>query len=277
MKLYRSFLENGHFQKMPDAPLRLWLYLLLRVNHRPGAGCQPGEAWVSYQIIREECCYAGRPPWANSTISEALEWLEREGYIKRIKAKNGLGQKLRVTHWERYQGFACSDGQQVKGEVPLQEPQQVPLHKQEGKEGEEDILSPPASEKPPKPSRKSTPKAKKEPDPFNVAAQPLVDRLDKWLKAHNTGGVGEWSVAVKMTANALKGKGGPPIPVEEAERALAWGTRHHYWKPKILAGGPKLLREVWADWKQGGTGPQGGNRYQDHTQTQPTGKSLFED
>lgn len=285
IKLYRSALDNGHLQ-MPDQCWKLFSYLLLRVNHKPGAGCQPGQGWITYRMIQEGCCDPDKPPWAHSTISRALEYLEGknptgERYIQRLHTRKGAAQRLSLINWDKHQGESSSVPQEVPLEVPQEVPLEVALEKQEGEEGKEVISSPPAAEttKPPRqrqPRKEKVTKEKETPDPFNVAAQPLVQRLDTWLKAHETSGVGEWPAAVKMVANALKGKGGPPIPAEEAEQALVWGTKDPRSRLRLLSVGALALRDVWAAWKSGGAPAYSSNRYQDHTKIEPTGKSLFE-
>jgi hypothetical protein len=116
IKLYRSLSDHGHLQ-MPDKALKLWIYLLLEVNHTPNARCASGEGWITYRRIRESCCDPAGPQWSDHTISKALDYLENGGYIRRIKTKVGAAQRLRVLNWHKYQGQSSADRAEVGAEV----------------------------------------------------------------------------------------------------------------------------------------------------------------
>lgn len=130
---------------------------------------------------------------------------------------------------------------------------------------------------PEKPATDKT-RSKKEPDPDNKAAKPLVEALDTWLKTQGKPGVPsgkQWGGQVSIAANAIK-SGAPP---EELQSALKWGFTHGHWAPKLMAYGMKVLKDVWAEWSlKGRAGPSasGPRAYQSHftpkTETQtPSG------
>lgn len=116
IKLFRSLADHGHLQ-MPDQALKVWIFLLLSVNHTPNAGCAAGEGWITYRRIREACCDPSRPQWSDHTISKALDYLERNGYIRRIKTKNGAAQRIRIVNWHKYQGQTSALTAEVRAEV----------------------------------------------------------------------------------------------------------------------------------------------------------------
>lgn len=100
--LWRSLYLNGHFHMPPNA-FKIFIFLLLRVNHSPTQGCNVGEGWIDYEEIRRYCSEKGRGKMSNATISAALDYLERRGYIKRYREKNGVAQKIRVVNYRKYQ------------------------------------------------------------------------------------------------------------------------------------------------------------------------------
>lgn len=93
---------NGHFQMPPNA-FKIFIFLLLRVNHTRTQDCDAGEGWIDYEEIRRYCSEKGRGRMSNATISAALDYLERRGYIRRYREKNGLAQKIRVVNYRKYQ------------------------------------------------------------------------------------------------------------------------------------------------------------------------------
>lgn len=160
--LWRSLVNNGHL-KMPEIPFKLFIYLLLQVNRYPANGCDIGEGWITYRMIKEACCKPDKQ-WADSTISRALDYLEGknndgpggrpEVYIKRIRTKKGGPQKISVLNFWKYQSLASSFMQEVgrsaeatadKGysqtSCTKQEPPLAPaLDKQDKKEEEEEAM-----------------------------------------------------------------------------------------------------------------------------------------
>lgn len=136
IKVYRSMVDHGHLQ-MPDNTFKLWIYLLLTVNHKASNGCAPGEGWITYRMIREACRTDGQPPWADSTINRSLDYLEDHGYIKRIHTKRGGPQRIRIVNWAKYQQDSSSMTQEVPQEVLQEAPQEPALEKQQCKEGQE--------------------------------------------------------------------------------------------------------------------------------------------
>lgn len=116
-------------------------------------------------------------------------------------------------------------------------------------------------------TRKPSTATDKTPDPHNQMAQPLVQKLDAWLKAQGAQGVpgDAWGRFVSITAKALKGgAAGAPIPAEEAEQALDWAMGDRYWRGELLSYGMSILRKVWGKWKTGDRGPaRKGNQYVD--------------
>ena len=116
IKLWRSTKENGHLQ-MPDSAYKLWSYLLLQVNHVKRAGCEPGEGWITYQMIRDACCPPDPPRWNDHTISRALTHLENAGQIKRMKVKKGHAQRIRVINWDKYQSDSAALRAELRAEV----------------------------------------------------------------------------------------------------------------------------------------------------------------
>lgn len=88
---------------MPPNAFKIFIFLLLRVNHSPTQDCDVGEGWIDYEEIRRYCSEKGRGKMSNATISAALDYLERRGYIKRYREKNGVAQKIRVVNYRKYQ------------------------------------------------------------------------------------------------------------------------------------------------------------------------------
>lgn len=129
--LWRSLVHNGHLH-MPEIPFKLFIYLLLQVNRMPANGCDVGEGWITYRMIKEACCKPDKQ-WADSTISRALDYLEGnnhdgpggqpEVYIQRIQTKKGGPQKIRVVNFCKYQVLTSSSVQEVTGRTssPAQE------------------------------------------------------------------------------------------------------------------------------------------------------------
>lgn len=276
IKVYRSLLTNGHLQ-MPDITFKLFMFLLLQVNHSPNLSvqCGAGEGWITYRMIKENCCDPRETAWADSTIARSLKYLEKSGYIQRVKQKNGLAQKIRIVNWHRYQSDTSSLTQEVTLGVALGVPLEgalgVALDKQEGEEGkegrEEDrSMSSAARQRRKTSSQTSSSSGERVTDPFNQAAQPLVRKLDAWRKEQGLEGIGNWAAVVKITANALKGSSaGAPITGEDADAALTWAMDNAYWRPKLKAKGMLLLRDIWGAWTERNTPPGGrpANRYQD--------------
>lgn len=107
---------------MPEIPFKLFIYLLLQVNREPSNGCDVGEGWITYRMIKDACCKPNKQ-WADSTISRALDYLEGnnndgpdgkpEVYIKRIQTKKGGPQKIRVVNFRKYQVLTSSFVQEV--------------------------------------------------------------------------------------------------------------------------------------------------------------------
>lgn len=101
IKLYRSFLTNGHLQSMPDAALRIWVISLLSADIRNG------QFTTSYSVLREQTGY-GR-----STISQALAWLEQPPnntpYISR-EQRTGQPMRIQVVNWRIYQSSFGTGG-----------------------------------------------------------------------------------------------------------------------------------------------------------------------
>jgi hypothetical protein len=114
---------------MPDIAFKLFMFLLLQVNHasNQAARCEAGEGWITYRMIKENCCDPQDPPWADSTISRALKHLEKGGYIQRVKLKNGLAQRIRIVNWHKYQSNTTIATQEASLEVPLGVALEVPL------------------------------------------------------------------------------------------------------------------------------------------------------
>lgn len=101
IKLWRSLMENGHLH-MPATAFKIFIFLMLRVNKKPGAGCKRGEGWVTYEDIREKCSEEGSN-MPNSTIKRALDYLESRGYIERERTGKRGAQKVRLVTYGKHQ------------------------------------------------------------------------------------------------------------------------------------------------------------------------------
>lgn len=100
-----------------------------------------------------------------------------------------------------------------------------------------------------------TPQKRKEPDPNNVAASPLVKDLHDWLLDQGEEGVGDFGAATKRVADTLRGAGGKPlIPPDQAALAIEWGKTEPYWRGRLIKAGPTCLRDLWGAWKVKGQG-----------------------
>lgn len=153
--LFRSLMFNGHLQ-MPEIPFKLFIYLMLQVNRFPGSGCEVGEGWITYPMIKQACCKPERM-WADSTISKALDYLEGanddgpdgqpEVYIRRIKEPGKRAQRIRVLNYRKYQERITSlqqviggnyDQTTIPGQVVALGKQEC-IHEYSSEEEEEDV------------------------------------------------------------------------------------------------------------------------------------------
>jgi DNA-binding transcriptional ArsR family regulator len=104
VRVYRQMLERGHFN-MPAAAFKMWIYFLLRAAHQEQTAwkIEPGEAWISYEDIQRDCADKPGTRLSRRTVAKHLRQLEDGGYIKRIHNCRGLGMKIRIVNWDKYQ------------------------------------------------------------------------------------------------------------------------------------------------------------------------------
>jgi hypothetical protein len=104
VKVHRQMLSRGHFT-MPAVAFKMWIYFLLRAAHQEQTAwkIEPGEAWISYEDIQRDCADREGSRLDRKTVARHLRMLEQGGYIKRIKNSRGLGMKIRIVNWSRYQ------------------------------------------------------------------------------------------------------------------------------------------------------------------------------
>lgn len=102
IKLWRKLKDNGHL-KMPGTAFKLWIYCLLEAAPRPDRAreLEVGELWLNYEHIRQVLGEARRQ-MSKSTVSNALKYLEQNGYLK-LQAKPFYGVKACVANWQDYQ------------------------------------------------------------------------------------------------------------------------------------------------------------------------------
>jgi len=102
VKLWRTLKENGHL-KMPGTSFKLWIYCLLEAVPYPDRArlLETGELWLSYEHVRQVIGEVGRQ-MSKSTVSNALKYLEQNGYIE-LQVKKFYGVKVRVVKWREYQ------------------------------------------------------------------------------------------------------------------------------------------------------------------------------
>lgn len=269
IKLWRSMKENGHLQ-MPDRAFKLFVYLLLQVNHKAAYGLQPGEGWITYQMIREECCEAGKPPWNKSTVSLALRFLKTHGYIECIKATKGLAQRIRILNWDKYQGDSGPETGPVTGPVtgPLTGQVGGPVAGQVTGPKQERIRkakkvkkdSPPVRESPETPpnTQPEPPVEPKEADPESEATQTIAAALYELQKREGIDVTKfDFGAARRIAGSALKGgKGAAAINATEAVTTLHWGFNDKVWRQRFLSGGMVALKSAWAAWRETQGQPQ---------------------
>jgi DnaD/phage-associated family protein len=102
IKLWRKLKDNGHL-KMPGTAFKLWIYCLLEAAPRPDRAreLEVGELWLDYEHIRQVLGEARRQ-MSKSTVSNALKYLEQNGYLK-LQARPFYGVKACVANWQDYQ------------------------------------------------------------------------------------------------------------------------------------------------------------------------------
>ena len=102
IKLWRKLKDNGHL-KMPGTAFKLWIYCLLEAAPRPDRAreLEAGELWLNYEHIRQVLGEARRQ-MSKSTVSNALKYLEQNGYLK-LQTKAFYGVKACVANWQDYQ------------------------------------------------------------------------------------------------------------------------------------------------------------------------------
>ncbi|MCL5779596.1 MAG: hypothetical protein M1119_01350 [Firmicutes bacterium] len=102
IKLWRKLKENGHL-KMPGTAFKLWIYCLLEATpyQNRARDLEVGELWLNYEYVRQVIGEAGRQ-MSKSTVSNALKYLEKNGYVE-LKPKKFYGVKVKVVNWQEYQ------------------------------------------------------------------------------------------------------------------------------------------------------------------------------
>jgi len=118
VKLWRQLKDNGHL-KMPGTAFKLWIYCLLEAAPYPNRAraLEVGELWLNYEHVRRVIGETGRQ-MSKSTISNALKYLEQNGYLK-PQVKKFYRVKACVVNWQEYQ----SSTETVPDPVPARTPE----------------------------------------------------------------------------------------------------------------------------------------------------------
>lgn len=119
--LSRTLLDNNLWRLDSDH-LRLWVYLLLKVNYSDkkfvyGHGdnkitVKKGELLKSYRHISEDCSYSAgnrMVRWSTSRVGRMMQILEDDGRIE-ILSQTQLGTLIKVSLYEHYQSFSTYKG-----------------------------------------------------------------------------------------------------------------------------------------------------------------------
>lgn len=88
ISIHRKLKESPIFMK-PPAWFKIWIYLLLEVNH------QTGEGFFQWEFIQENCSVT------RDQLAECLQFMEEEKMISREKLPRGV--KITVQNWLDYQ------------------------------------------------------------------------------------------------------------------------------------------------------------------------------
>ena len=88
ISLHRKILQSPIFNKPPEY-FKVWIYLLLNVDHQNGIG------FFSWNTIKSECRVT------NEQLKKCFSFLEKEQMITRKKMPRGV--EITILNWDKYQ------------------------------------------------------------------------------------------------------------------------------------------------------------------------------
>jgi hypothetical protein len=98
VSIYRKLLDNEIFKNKPDKWFKIWIYILLSVNHKDNEdknGFRRGERFFKSEWIQEKC---------NATsdqVKKCVAFLKTSTMISTIKSTRGF--TVKVLNYDRYQ------------------------------------------------------------------------------------------------------------------------------------------------------------------------------
>lgn len=106
--LHRKILESNIWNAQPTK-LKMFIYFMLKANHRDFKKYKRGEHITSYAILQKDL------DMSSKTIAKNLQWLKDEGYITVING-TGIGTHIKINNYSLYQ-------MEKSTEVPLEKVQ----------------------------------------------------------------------------------------------------------------------------------------------------------
>jgi len=93
--LARQVIESDIWQTKPDKWLKIWLYILLKVNHKSNKQFERGSNFMRYDWISAETGAT------QNSIDHCIRWLKQAKQIATRKATRGM--VIKVLNYDKYQ------------------------------------------------------------------------------------------------------------------------------------------------------------------------------
>lgn len=97
IKIYRKLLESDIFYGKPSEWLKIWIYILLEVNHQNTNQLERGVGFFSWRRERNYLKRITEHQWHN-----CIRWLKKQGMIETQKTTRGI--IIKVLNYKEYQG-----------------------------------------------------------------------------------------------------------------------------------------------------------------------------
>lgn len=108
IKIHRKLVDNDIFYKKPDKWLKIWLYILLSVNHQDTKELKRGTGFFKYEWIQEKVrC-------TRNELDHCIRYLKSATQIATQKATRGF--VIKVLNYEAYQQPGSDEKRQEKRE-----------------------------------------------------------------------------------------------------------------------------------------------------------------
>ena len=110
IKLHRQILDNEIFYNKPDKWFKIFIFILLRVNHKDNKGFKAGSCFMKYEWIMDNTGAT------KDQVKHCIASLKNDKMVHTLKATRGM--TIFVLNWELYQGNEITEATQKARQVP---------------------------------------------------------------------------------------------------------------------------------------------------------------